>query len=457
MDKESIIHWIDDLEPASDPASLNVPEIASPTLPKPAAPNASRKRKAISSYSLASPPTSDTKGDDDNNMTSTPQKKRRFDPDATPRPGSRSIPSSAASISASETSSISKQSSAKGQIMDLRLGDTGIEYETLNRDTVPAVAKTLFNTMSNIEQGFDILPDALKQTIINDQELTVESFKRSQWRCAFRSDDEPDNLPGRIPAIAQIQIILALATQCKNGRHEEASWNALVHLPLLRLIFHNDLNQQCNDFSAVICTTARPHREFKPISSIAKMIDICIYATLDQNLELVTAIKAFSSTTPTKSINHTNFFTLQLNPIIISIETKQQGGGGAWVKAQLQLGVWLASHWALLYWGVRQKLLNQRMAQGLDAPTDDFKAETLEALSKLGFIPGIYIDGHRWHLVISTYNDGKTTFWSEWLFGDTKSLIKIYAIIAGVRELTAWGRYIYLPWFKENVLTLRES
>ncbi|KAM0251889.1 hypothetical protein ACHAQJ_007951 [Trichoderma viride] len=248
MDKKSIINWINDLEPASDPASLNFLEIASPGSPKQAAPNA-RKRKAISSYSLASPPPSDTEGDDDNNMTSTPQKKRRFDPDATPRPGPRSIPSSAAS----ETSSISKQSSTKGQIMDLRLGDTGIEYETLNGDTVPAVAKTLFFTMSNIGQGFDILPDALKQTIINDQELTVESVKRSEWRCAFKSDNEPDNLPGRIPSIAQIKVILELATQCENGRHEEASWNALVHLPLLRLIFHDNLNRQCDDFSAIIC------------------------------------------------------------------------------------------------------------------------------------------------------------------------------------------------------------
>lgn len=99
MAQEYIQEWINRLEPPSDSSSL----------PKPAAPNAARKRKARSSYSLASPPLSYREGDDDYNMASTPQKRRRlesqggiFDPDTTPRRGSRSIPSSSTSFSAPE-------------------------------------------------------------------------------------------------------------------------------------------------------------------------------------------------------------------------------------------------------------------------------------------------------------------------------------------------------------------
>lgn len=55
-------------------------------------------------------------------------------------------------------------------------------------------------------------------------------------------------------------------------------------------------------------------------------------------------------------------------------------------------------------------------------------------------------------VVISMFKDGKMTLWIEWMFGETKSLMKTYAVIAGVRELTAWGRDKYIPWFKENVL-----
>ncbi|KAL7782526.1 hypothetical protein V8C37DRAFT_413883 [Trichoderma ceciliae] len=428
---DSIISWINDLEAASDPT-------------------------------LASPPLSYTEGDN-NNMTSTPQKRRRMEsqdgsnePDlnATPRPGARSIPSSAASFTGSEASSISRSSSAKAQMMKLRLSDTGIETKSLNEDSVPGVAKTLFIAIKNIERGLNILPATLRETIRNDQGLSQDDFE-IEWKYSFKSANTPDNLPGRIPSIAQIETILTRATECENGRHEEASWNAMVHFPLLRLIFEDDLGKQSDDFNAMICTTARPHRDFKPISSPAKMIDICVYAALDQHPELDTAIKAFSNTTPTKSINHTACYALQFRPVVISIETKQAGGGG-WDRAQLQMGVWHAAQWTFLRWGVEQKLRTQRLAQ--DTPDDEtFKAETLGALSKLGFIPGIFVNGNRWHLVISTYDDGKTTLWAEWVFGATKSLMKIYAVIAGVRELTAWGRDTYLPWFKENVLTVGES
>lgn len=251
MDYSSIIKWIDRLEPASDTGSL--------ILPKPSAPKTARKRKAISSYSLASPPPSYTEGVNDNNMSSASQKRRRVgsqgglvDPDATPRPGSRSFPSSVASMSASEPSSLLRQSSAKGQIMSLRLGDAGIEYETLNDDSVPEAAKTTFTTMTEIERGFDILPDAMRDTIKNNQGFADEDFKRSQWKYCFKSADEPDNLPGQIPSITQIKNILAMATECDKYRHEEPSWNAMVQLPLLRLIFQNELGEQCDDFNAVL-------------------------------------------------------------------------------------------------------------------------------------------------------------------------------------------------------------
>ncbi|KAL5082831.1 hypothetical protein Trisim1_002980 [Trichoderma cf. simile WF8] len=448
---DSIINWINNLEAASDPTSLPKP---APSLPSQAA---SRKRKTISNYSLASPPLSYT-GGDDNIMTSTPQKRRRMqsqdglpDPDATPRPGARSIPSSAASISGSETSSLSRSSSVKGQMMRLRMSGTGVETKSLNEDTVPAVAKPLFLTMAEIERGLNILPAALRNIIRDDQGLSQDDFE-SQWQYSFKSANKPDHLPGRIPSIVQIKIILARTTKCENGKLDEASWNTMVHWPLLSLIFEDDFGEQCSDFNTIPCPTARPHRAYTPGLSSARMVDLCIYATLNQYPELDTAINAFTDTTATHSVNHTDYYGLQFTPLIISIETKQPGGG-EWDRAQLQMGVWHAAQWNFLRSGVEQKLRTQRPAQD----DETFKAETLSALSKLGFIPGIFVNGSRWHLVISTYDDGKTTLWAEWVFGATKSLMKIFAVIAGVRELTAWGRDQYLPWFKENVLTVEED
>jgi hypothetical protein len=185
------------------------------------------------------------------------------------------------------------------------------------------------------------------------------------------------------------------------------------------------------------------------------MIDMCIYASLDHDQEFKTAMVEFSKNSPTMSVNHTDFIITQERPLLISIETKKPAVQGD--KAQLQISVWHAAQWSFLRWAVGQKLLRQRQSQGFDAPTTEeeqreHKAMKLAVLAKLGFIPGIIVQGHRWHLVLSTYEDGKTTLWAEWEFGSTKGLLDIYAVIAGVRELTAWGRDVYLPWFKENIL-----
>lgn len=187
------------------------------------------------------------------------------------------------------------------------------------------------------------------------------------------------------------------------------------------------------------------------------MIDLCAYASLDNDEELQVAVKDFSHFTPTVTINHTDFRPIQFRPLMLSIETKKPDGGME--KAQLRIGIWHAAQWAFLHWSVGQKLLQQRLRRGFGEPTTDeeqeeLSAEKLAVLSKLGFIPGIIVQGIRWHLVLSTYNNGKTTLWSEFAFGTTKREMEIYAIIAGVRELTGWARDTYLPWFKENILTL---
>lgn len=71
-------------------------------------------------------------------------------------------------MSASEASLLLRQLSVKGQIMSLRLGDAGVEYETLNDDSVPEAAKTLFAAMTEIERGLYILLDAMRDTIKKD-------------------------------------------------------------------------------------------------------------------------------------------------------------------------------------------------------------------------------------------------------------------------------------------------
>ncbi|KAL7919192.1 hypothetical protein ACQKWADRAFT_301975 [Trichoderma austrokoningii] len=420
-----------------------------------------RKRKIASRRTLASPPPSltEAKAGGNSNMTSmTPQKRRLegalFDPDAPPRLGSRSLPSNSGSISrsASEASFVSRTSSPKKQKMSLRLGEMGVEYHVLRDHVVPAAAKKLFTIIEDIGEGRNILPSALKSTIA--QKFTDQRKDPDRWVQAFKPEAYIDKLPGRIPSFEEMNKVLIKAIECEGFEHEEVGWNGQVHLRLLESIFDDVLGRQCDDFNTMSCTTARPHRRFLPMASTAKMIDICVYASLDQNQEFKAAVTEFSKITPTLSINHTDFYPLQFRPLLLSIETNKPGV--EWEKARLQIGVWHASQWAFLRWTVGQNLIRQRLTQSADPPTTDeggeFKAEKLAALSKLAFIPGIIVQGNDWYFVFSTYDNGKTHVYASCFFGSTKNLKQIYSIIAGVRELTAWARDVYLPWFKENIL-----
>lgn len=197
-------------------------------------------------------------------------------------------------------------------------------------------------------------------------------------------------------------------------------------------------------------------------------------------------MKHFSRRSPTQTVNHTDFEALAARPLLLSIETKKPGVH--WDTAQLQMGFWHAAQWSFLAWAVGQKLARQGTkhallaeadkraeasetlqgegrsqptgleegdeADGPTAPVQKVEAKKRSALSALGYLPGIIVLGHRWHLVLSTYDaeSGKTTLWTDHLFGTTQEYLEIYATIAGVRKLTAWARDVYLPWFEENVL-----
>ncbi|KAH6867869.1 hypothetical protein B0T10DRAFT_524092 [Thelonectria olida] len=423
-DIDSIISWI-----------RSVPEETS------SPPKGPKKRRA--DQQLTSPPASlDSNG---HNMASTPKKRRlqtgenALDLDATPRPGPHS--------SASFSNTSSTTSSPKKQLMSLRLSESGVEIKPLDVNASPEAAQDFVSTMEEIGRAHDILPQALEATII--EQVKARDMDHRKWRYSFKP--EVDTLPGRIPSFKEVEKIRRKASECQEFNHEEVSWNSQVHLRLLESIFEEVFGEQCGQFNAMSCTTARLHREFKPISSPTKMIDICVYASLDRDAVLCDKATEFSHMTPTQTINYTDFEPLRMRPLVLSIETKKPGVH--WDTAQLQIGIWHAAQWSFLRWAVGQKLLRQRIENDTETWTEEEHNEkTLAVLSTLGFIPGVIIQGHRWHLVLSTYKDGKTRLWADHQFGTTQSCLEIYATIAGMRQLVAWARDVYLPWFEGTIL-----
>ncbi|KAK7414184.1 hypothetical protein QQX98_006970 [Neonectria punicea] len=446
--RDFVISWLEDL-----PDLVNYPS------------EGSRKRKLAAATNepeqLTSPPASNQTGKNNHEMASTPNKRRRreyngpsipLDADATPRPGARTAPSFSASLSRSlsaSSSMASGTSSPKKQMMRLQMSESSVEFKALSVSSCPEIARHLISSMDDVGRGLDILSDSEKSHIVH--ELEARHLNPGRWRYSFQPAGQVDTLPGRVPTFKEVERIWNKAKECQEYNHEETSWNSQVQLRLLESIFENDVGERCDLFNAMSCTTARPHRQFKLSSSPIKMVDICVYASLDKDDATSAAIAEFSRTTRTETVNHTDFMPISTRPLVLSIDTKKPGVH--WDTAQLQVGVWHASQWAFLQWAVGQKL---QRAQGV--PEEDgraeFEAERLAILSSLGFIPGVIVQGHEWNLVLSTYENGKTKLWTKSPFGTTKDYLDIYAAVAGVRQLAAWARDVYLPWFKVNVLDL---
>lgn len=240
----------------------------------------------------------------------------------------------------------------------------------------------------------------------------------------------------------------------------------------------------------LLSTSARPHSWFKCNAAPAKMVDACIYAApCVPDEDWNACMKRFARLSPTLTVNHTDYMGLTFRPLLLSIETKKHGIDGD--RAELQMGTWHSSQWAFLHWAVARKLASlprqssdAQDATGLEDSNDgetgagsdggegvvdmEKTSETGQptrkptkeeemcaaALSALGFLPGIIVQGHRWALILSTYDSStrRTQLWTEHHFGTTQGLLETYATVAGVRRLMVWARDVYLPWLREHVM-----
>jgi hypothetical protein len=160
---------------------------------------------------------------------------------------------------------------------------------------------------------------------------------------------------------------------------------------------------------------------------------------------------------PDGTFNHTSLITLRDRPIALSIETKRTGEG--WDNARLQMGIWNAAHWEFLghLSRMRHGAANElsRIAQEATNTPDSAQDTALSldhAVQLPDYLPGIIIQGHDWHLVITTREGDKTIFWQKMTFGSTSSSRGIYQIICTLQLLGRWARDEYWPWLRGVVL-----
>ncbi|KAF5963453.1 hypothetical protein FBULB1_13385 [Fusarium bulbicola] len=179
-------------------------------------------------------------------------------------------------------------------------------------------------------------------------------------------------------------------------------------------------------------------------SSVSKKVDFGIYIEPSNDLErsaqesVEDTISRCRKDLPGTVFNFTDATPLAHRPITFIIETKKPSAG--FDGSKLQLDIWQNAHWTFLRHlaqiaSDRCTVTEETAGVGLEA------METVQEHTNTGdgpkaqktfnlpnFIPGIIIQGHLWHLIITTPQDRKTMIWQSIGMGNTQSTKGIYQI-----------------------------
>ncbi|RKK62658.1 hypothetical protein BFJ69_g16985 [Fusarium oxysporum] len=326
----------------------------------------------------------------------------------TPRPPKRKLetPTSESGTSLSSTQSRSQVSERSGyssptkQLRALELHTRGVIPGELSafRHKPPSL-EALLDQIDLALSGFGLLPSSQRSTLDQLDEETYSNFKWTKQPILsnFLFSEQRDQL-GETPPPEIVHRILHQAAYCNSKSCSEADWNMEVHHRVLE-------------------AALRPLQGCQ----MSQLFDFRLSPLSD-------------------------------NPIAISIETKKTGEG--WENAKLQMEIWMAAHWQFLrkLLDLRQRAANEsssmKQAEGVIAPNS--VADKVWQLPK--FMPGIIIQGHDWHLIITTPEGEKTIFWQKQSFGDTWSSKGIYKIIYNLQLLRKWAQEEYWTWLRELLL-----
>ncbi|KAJ4248099.1 hypothetical protein NW762_012869 [Fusarium torreyae] len=379
----------------------------------------------------------------------------------TPRSeSSYSLPSTQSQYQASERSGYSSPSK---QLSALERGPNPVVPRELStfRHKPPSLEALLDRIDLGI-MGLGILPTSQRATF---DKLDVETYDDFKWtrmegvRDMFFSDTRHET--GSTPSLETIHRILCQAAFCNGKGCSEADWNVEVHHRLLEAALRPPdgcgLDQLVN---FRLSTTASVIAEYHMSTSASKKVDFCMYIDPEHDQEhaaISQVINALRDILPLGMFNHTNLKPLDEKPIAVSMETKKTGEG--WENARLQMEVWMAAHWEFLrhLLELRQRAANQVSIMDqharVDVPADLEPSLNNDQTWQLpAFLPGIIIQGHDWHLVLTTCEGGKMNFWQKKTFGATSSSKGIYQIIYTLQLLQQWARDEYWAWLRKLLL-----
>ncbi|SPJ87904.1 uncharacterized protein FTOL_12373 [Fusarium torulosum] len=400
-----------------------------------------------------------------------------LDNDKTPRPKrARSLRSdsehSLSSHLSYHSSQVSGQSSPRKQLQNLKLDARGIEFRDLILfEDKPSELEDLLDKIELVMEGKGIV-STLQQDALLAASKSSKDFKWAARGGTYFSADR--DAIGHTPSPEDVGRILAAAAECSSNSHHEANWNMEVHQPLLSLAFRPPAQGPYTHLVNFMgCTQANIISDYTN-SSISKKVDFSIYIEPSNDLELsarnssvVDTISRCQRDLPSDICNFTDATPLAHRPVAFSIKTKKPSAG--FDGAKLQLGIWQNAHWTFLRHIAQLAFDRCAKAEETAAaelgqmeiaqePMDEAAApEPLEqslahkAFVLPTFIPGIIIQGHFWHLIITTPQDRKTMVWQSIGIGNTQSTKGIYQIVYILHLLRQWVKVTYWPLIWEMI------
>ncbi|KAF7554803.1 hypothetical protein G7Z17_g2641 [Cylindrodendrum hubeiense] len=414
------------------------------------------------------------------------------------RPASSPGKDSTSTRSTRSTTSTRSRSPVK-RMADLQLSAKPIMHLSLSSmpNGLPPTVRPLYKSLRRIATGVGVIPDCIKKAArsrVSKQDN--RPLRHNYYTPTPNSDDKTSGGSRRPTTKATCRRELELVTEvCSTARLwlsenvNEASWNAFVHSPLLKLALYplkefdddNDENddddadddydydddndeedneaegdaQDADSFSVYSpvtfwdITTARPHpdcvpRHIRGDTLEAKMVDFCITVS-DAHIQDA-ALRTFNAASlpdamipgakPIGSINHTEYSPLTRRPISVSIESKAPSGSPD--KALAQLSIWAASHFERL-----RRLRDVKRRQQGDAAT--------EACIPMA-LPLLLAIGSSWRLYFAVDTDRDIVIVDTIKLGDTDQLVGCYQVVAALRELARWTETTFRSWLLDNVL-----
>ncbi|RKU45468.1 hypothetical protein DL546_007918 [Coniochaeta pulveracea] len=471
-----IIDWLSQLQSTTaghEPEVSSRDALESSDVP-PFSTSRPQKRRASSSPILedpVSPPLTasdarDSETHDGKKMQRTPSpKKRRIDvggtdPDMTPRACESTSSSQPAVVflasASSREESISGASSQRSgtgtssprkRMAALAVDPDGMVRKVLRREAegMPKELADLYEALNDCNMGVGVV------TRLYEDAITTEARRNPTLRPLppfVFADPAQREAVGVTPTIEAVLDVLSWANHSEEVRAQEAAWNGDVHSMLLKLAVHGGYRRQAQLVDVANCTTAGIIKEYLVPSLLPKKVDFCIVldprsSPDEKDKAMADRIDQRRRTCPLTSINHTDLDSLISRPIVVSIETKRDGG--SLEQAQPQAGTWQSAHWNVL-----ARLVagdgpdgTRELSSGSDGP---------DPLDALPFLPAIIIQGHEWSLAATTRVGTKKVLWYDCPFGHTRDVLGIYKIVYGVQKLVTYSKDVFWPWYKDAIL-----